>query len=115
MTKPTKAPFTFLVRRKRKNSLGPTESWLLLFIYVTATNDKAHHGLLDANLVSNRAGLQANQNCLISPRSDQRNNFQSICPMPVPQPFCFDQGVVLRVILPRLDSINNQQYSKKHV
>lgn len=72
-------PTHLLVRSKRKNSPGPAESWLSLFMYVTATNAKAHCILLNANPISKKGGLKTNQNWVISPKSDQKNNFQSIC------------------------------------
>lgn len=34
---------------------------LVLSIYITSTNDKAHRGLLDANPVSKKASLKTNQ------------------------------------------------------
>lgn len=72
-------PTHLLVRSKHKNSPGPAESWLSLFMYVTATNAKAHCILLNANPISKKGGLKTNQNWVISPKSDQKNNFQSIC------------------------------------
>jgi len=61
MTKPAKTPLIFTVRRKHKNSPGPAQTWLSLFIHVTATNDQAYRGLLNANPVTKKAGLKTNQ------------------------------------------------------